>query len=511
MSKILELLNSIVWGVPALVLILGVGLYLSLLTRCIQIKLLPRSIKMFFSKFGKEASREGTVSPFQALCTALAATVGTGNIAGVAGAIAIGGPGAIFWMWVCALLGMVTKFAEAALAVRYRVRRGGEWVGGPMYMICCGIGERWKWLAGLYSFFGIVAAFGVGNATQINAVVSGFNQALAYFGRTTDLSSDLMIGIVMATLVAAMLLGGARRIGRVAACFVPFASAAYLLLGCGVLIACRNQIPKAFLMIFEGAFAPRALTGGMIGSAVIALRAGVSRGVFTNEAGMGTASMAHASAAVEHPVEQGMMGIVEVFVDTILICTMTALVILCSGVVIPYGTDPGAALTIQAFASVYGGWVSVFLAAALCCFAFATVLGWGLYGIRCAQYLFGADSCRFFALLQAVVVVLGAVLETRTVWMLSEIVNGLMAIPNLTALAVLSPELIRLLEEYKQLSGRNPAGGGSTNENFYQCKPLRAVAYAQISPPGNGCKEAGKNNLSPEYRSARPGHSSGLL
>ena len=511
MSEILKLLNGIVWGVPALVLILGVGLILSLRTRFVQIKLLPRSFKLFFSRLGKGESCDGTVSAFQALCTALAATVGTGNIAGVAGAIAIGGPGSIFWMWVCALFGMVTKFAEAALAVRYRVRSGGEWVGGPMYMIHQGMGERWKWLAGIYSFFGVVAAFGVGNATQINAVVSGLNQALAYCGRTTDLRSDLVIGIVMAVLVAAMLLGGAQRIGRVAEYLVPFASVAYLLLGCGVLIACRSQIPKAFSMIVEGAFSPHALTGGMVGSAVIALRTGVSRGVFTNEAGMGTASMAHASAAVEHPVEQGMMGIVEVFVDTILICTMTALVILCSGVVIPYGTDPGAVLTAQAFASVYGGWVTVFLAAALCCFAFATVLGWGLYGIRCAQYLFGPGSYRVFALLQAGVVVLGAVLETRTVWLLSEIVNGLMAIPNLIALATLSPELLRLLEEYKQVSGRKSASGGSTNENFYQRKPLRAVANAQVSPLGYGCQKAGKNDLSPEYRPARSGDPSGLL
>ena len=511
MSEILELLNGIVWGVPALVLILGVGLFLSLRTRWIQIKLLPRSVRLFFSRMGKPPSGEGTVSPFQALCTALAATVGTGNIAGVAGAIAIGGPGSIFWMWVCALFGMVTKFAEAALAVRYRVRSGSEWVGGPMYMIHRGMGRGWKWLAGVYSFFGIVAAFGVGNATQINAVVSGFDQALAFFGRTTDWCSDLMIGIALAVLVAAMLLGGARRIGHVAEYLVPFASVAYLLLGCGVLIVCRSQIPKAFSMIVEGAFSPHALTGGMVGSAVIALRTGVSRGVFTNEAGMGTASMAHASAAVEHPVEQGMMGIVEVFVDTILICTMTALVILCTGVMIPYGTDPGAVLTAQAFASVYGGWVTVFLAASLCCFAFATVLGWGLYGIRCAQYLFGNGSYQFFALLQAVVVVLGAVLETRTVWLLSEIVNGLMAIPNLIALWALSPELIQLLKEYRQLSGMKSAGGGNTNENFNQRKPLRAIAYAQISPAGNGCKKAGKNDLSPEYRSAGSGHTSGLL
>ena len=491
MSLFLKMLNGIVWGVPALVLILGVGIFLSLRTGFVQFRLLPKSVQLFFSRLKDLPSGDEAVSPFQALCTALAATVGTGNIAGVAGAIAIGGPGAMFWMWVCAFLGMVTKFAEATLAVRYRVHCGKEWVGGPMYMIHRGMGRRWKWLAGAYSFFGVVAAFGVGNATQINAVVSGIDEALLYLGGPLDQKIRLLIGIALAILVSAMLLGGARRIGRVAEYLVPFVSVAYLLLGFGVLFVCRSGIPAAFSMIIEGAFSPRAVTGGVVGSSVISLRTGVSRGVFTNEAGMGTASMAHASAQVAHPVEQGMMGIVEVFVDTILICTMTALVILCSGVRIPYGTDPGAVLTAEAFASVYGGWVTVFLAAALCCFAFATVLGWGLYGIRCAQYLFGLGSHKAFVLLQGIVVVLGAVLETRTVWMLSEIVNGLMAIPNLVALAVLSPELIRLLKEYKQLSGMKMASGGNTNENFNQCKPLRTFTYAQVPSFGDGSEEAG--------------------
>ena len=472
MLKFLEWLNGIVWGVPALVLILGVGLYLSLRTGFAQLSLFPRSIKLFISRMRGGSGGDGTVSAFQALCTALAATVGTGNIAGVAGAISIGGPGSIFWMWMCAVLGMVTKFAEATLAVRYRVRdSAGDYVGGPMYMIRQGMGRRWQWLGAVYSFFGVVAAFGVGNATQINAVVSGFNQAVVFFGGVPGKTMNLTVGIVLAALVSLMLLGGARRIGVIAERLVPFASAAYLLLGCGVLVVCRQRIPDAFSLIFEGAFSPRAMTGGLVGSGMIALRTGVSRGVFTNEAGMGTASIAHASAKVAHPVEQGMMGIVEVFVDTILICTMTALVILCSGVAIPYGTDPGAALTTQAFAGVYGGWVSISLALGLCCFAFATVLGWGLYGIRCAQYLFGAGAFRVFALLQAVIVVLGAVLETKTVWLLSETVNGLMAIPNLIALAALSPELFRLTKEYRSFSGRTAADGG-TYENLNQCKPL---------------------------------------
>ena len=489
MYRFLQWLHEAVWGVPALVLILGVGLYLSIRTGFAQLALFPRALKLFTSRMRGGGSGDGTTTAYQALCTALAATVGTGNIAGVAGAIAIGGPGAIFWMWVCAVLGMVTKFAEATLAVRYRFRdSSGDYVGGPMYMIQNGMPKGCRWLAGVYCFFGVVAAFGVGNATQINAVISGVDEVLVSLGASPGKGTDLLIGAVLAVLVTLMLLGGARRIGAMAERLVPFASVAYLLLGLGVLLVCRQRIPAAFSLIIRGAFSPEAVTGGFVGSAAMALRTGVARGVFTNEAGMGTASIAHACAKVDHPVEQGLLGIVEVFVDTVLICTMTALVILVSGAEIPYGADPGAALTAQAFSLVYGGWVSVFLAAALCCFAFATVLGWGLYGIRCAQYLFGTGAVRGFAFLQGAVVILGAVLETGTVWLVSETVNGLMAIPNLIALAALSPELIRLTKEYRSIHGRVAADGG-TYENLDQCKPVRTVSYAQIPSPGGGSKE----------------------
>lgn len=466
MTKALECVNGIVWGAPALVLILGVGLYISLRTGFAQITLFPRALRAFAARLRGGKAEEGAVTPFQALCTALAATVGTGNLVGVAGAMAIGGPGAIFWMWICALLGMATKFAEATLAVRYRVRENGEYVGGPMYMIREGLGKKWHWLGGVYSFFGIVAAFGVGNATQINAVVNGVDAAVKAFGGEVSLLGNLIMGILLAILIGAMLLGGARRIGLVAERLVPFVSAAYLLLGLGVLIARVQAVPAAFGAIVQGAFAPRAVTGGVVGSMFAALRTGVSRGVFTNEAGMGTASIAHAGAQVRHPAEQGLMGIMEVFLDTIVICTMTALVILVSGVSIPYGVDVGVTLTTDAFSAVYGDWVSVLIAAALCCFAFATVLGWGLYGARCAQFLFGANVWKKFVLLQAVTVVLGAVLNTGTVWLLSETVNGLMAIPNLIALAALSPELTRLTKEYKNSLARDRANGG-TYENIH--------------------------------------------
>ena len=508
MTKILESVNAIVWGVPALVMILGVGFYISIRTRFVQIRLFPRAVKDFFARLKGSRAESGAVTPFQALCTALAATVGTGNLAGVAGAMAIGGPGAIFWMWICAVLGMATKYAEATLAVRYRVKEKGEFVGGPMYMIRRGMGRRWHWLGAVYSFFGIVAAFGVGNATQINAVVTGINGAITAFGGHTSKYSDLAMGAVLAVLVAAMLLGGARRIGVVAERLVPFASVAYLLLGAGVLIARAQQLPAAFGAILQGAFSPRAVTGGAIGSLFTTLRIGVSRGVFTNEAGMGTASIAHAGAQAEHPAGQGLMGIMEVFLDTIIICTMTALVILVSGAAIPYGEDVGVALTTDAFSIVYGDWVSVFIAAALCCFAFATVLGWGLYGARCAQFLFGAGAWKKFVAIQAVTVMLGAVLETGTVWLLSETVNGLMAIPNLITLAALSPELVRLTNDF---TGAQKRVQGGTYENFHQCQPLRAVSDAQISSPGSKGKGRGQEDLSSEHRSAGLAYTSGVL
>ena len=458
MAEVLDKLYSLVWGIPALALIAGVGLYLSIRTGFAQIRLLPAACRSFWRRLtGKEASAEG-VSPFQALCTALAATVGTGNLAGVAGALAIGGPGAIFWMWLCAILGMVTKLAEAALAVRYRVSENGELLGGPMYTIARGVGKRWRWLAGVYSFFGIVAAFGVGNATQINTVISGINDCVTAFGGTVTRQGDLAMGIVLAVMVLGLLLGGAKRIGAAAEKLVPFAAAAYLLMGTVVLVLRIDAIPGAVRAIFQGAFSPSAVTGGVVGSALTTMRIGVSRGVFTNEAGMGTAGIAHGSANVKHPVDQGLMGIMEVFLDTIVICTMTALVILCSGVPVPYGVDAGISLTADAFSYVLGPWVKVFIAASLCLFAFATILGWGLYGARCAQYLFGKSVWKRFAILQAVTVIAGAVLNTRIIWQLAEIVNGLMAIPNLISLAALAPELCRLINDYK--TGK-AAGGGT--------------------------------------------------
>ena len=449
MVRLLENLNAFIWSVPALLLSLGVGVYLSLHTGFVQMKWLPKAFRMFGEKLkGSKGNTDG-VSAYQALCTALAATVGTGNLAGVAGAIAIGGPGAVFWMWICALLGMVTKFAEATLAVRYRVYdQNVQPIGGPMYMIENGMGKSWRWLGILYCLFGVVASLGVGNAVQINTVIGGIKSVIEILGGQASRQIELCIGISLAILVGCVLRGGARRIGAIAEQLVPVASLFYLLLGAGVLLLKADMILPAFGLILRGAFSPGAITGGVIGSAFQALRVGASRGVFTNEAGMGTASIAHASAQVSHPIEQGFMGIMEVFLDTIVICTMTALVILCSGIPIHYGRDDGVLLTMQAFSAIYGNWISVPITIALCSFAIATVFGWGFYGTRCAQYIFGEQIWKIFATLQAITVVLGAVLKTGTVWLLSEIVNGLMSIPNLIALVFLSPELVRMVKEY---------------------------------------------------------------
>lgn len=470
MANFLSDCHKLVWGAPLLVLILGVGIYLSLRLGFPQICLLPKALASFWRKLTGDKDAGDGVSSFQALCTALAATVGTGNLVGVAGAICLGGPGAIFWMWVCGFASMATKFAEATLAVRYRTRGRDGWRGGPMYMICQGLGRRWYPLAWLYSLFGLLAAFGVGNATQTNAVITGVNSVLAGLGVSESMAGNLLIGGLMAILVGRLLWGGAKRIGNAAQMLVPLAAVGYLVICAGVLLMRANAIPGALCQIFQGAFSPRAVTGGLLGSSFQALRIGCSRGVFTNEAGMGTAAMAHAGAQVAHPAEQGLMGIVEVFLDTIVICTLTALVILVSGVPIPYGVDAGGTLTLQAFSSVYGGSACILLTAALCCFAVATVLGWGLYGVRCAQFLFGGSAWRGFALIQAGTVLLSAAADSGLVWQLSEIVNGLMAIPNLIALAVLSPELVRLTKDYKKTGILDASGGKYAN--FHQCKPL---------------------------------------
>lgn len=445
--------NNFIWGVPAMVCIFGVGLYLSIRTGFLQIRKFPYAIRTTLGRiFRKRSASDGAITPFQAVCTALAATVGTGNIAGVAGAIAIGGPGAIFWMWVSALFGMCTKFAEVTLAVHFReINANGELVGGPMYYIKNGLGKKWNWLAYLFAAFGVLTVFGTGNATQVNTITTAINSALLNYNIISESAvstSNLIIGIVIAILIAMILLGGIKRIGQVTEKLVPFMALLYILLGLGVILLNIQNVPSVFVSIFKGAFQPSAVTGGIIGSMFLSIKKGVSRGIFSNEAGLGTGSIAHACADTKKPVKQGMFGIFEVFTDTIVICTLTALVILCSGVPITYGEAAGAELTILGFTSTYGNWVSIFTAIAMCCFAFSTALGWGLYGARCIEFLFSEKVIKPFMVVYALVAILGATANLGLMWNIAETFNGLMAIPNLIALFLLSGTVVRLTKEY---------------------------------------------------------------
>lgn len=445
--------NNFIWGVPAMICIIGVGLYLSFRTRFLQIRKFPYAIKTTIGRvFRKKEASDGAMTPFQAVCTALAATVGTGNIAGVAGAIAIGGPGAVFWMWISAFLGMCTKFAEVTLAVHFRERNAdGDLVGGPMYYIKNGLEQHWQWLAVLFSVFGILTVFGTGNATQVNTITTAINSALLNYHIIHESSlsiCNLILGITIAILVALVLLGGVKRIGKVTEKLVPFMALIYILLALGVIILNIQNVPKVFSSIIYGAFNPSAVTGGIVGSLFLSIKKGVSRGIFSNEAGLGTGSIAHACADTNKPVKQGFFGIFEVFTDTILICTMTALVILCSGIPIHYGEAAGAELTILGFTSTYGNWVSIFTAIALCCFAFSTIIGWGLYGARCIEFLFSSKVIRPFMIVYSLVAILGATVDLGLLWSIAETFNGLMSIPNLIALFLLSGTVVKLVKEY---------------------------------------------------------------
>ncbi len=452
-ESINNVVNNFVWGVPAMACIIIVGLYLSFRTRFIQIRKLGFSFKETIGKiFHKTEAAEGAMTPFQSVCTALAATVGTGNIAGVAGAIAIGGPGAVFWMWISALLGMCTKFAEVTLAVHFRERNEeGDWVGGPMYYIKNGLSKNWQWLAVLFSIFGVLTVFGTGNATQVNTITTAVNTALVNFGVLDADSvtiSNIIIGIILTILIAIILLGGIKRIGSVTEKLVPFMAVLYIVLALGVIIINIKNVPAVFGQIFEGAFSPKSITGGVVGSMFMAMKKGFSRGIFSNEAGLGTGSIAHACSDTDEPVHQGLFGIFEVFMDTIIICTMTALVILCSGVSINYGDAAGAELTISGFVSTYGNWVSIFTAIAMCCFAFSTILGWGLYGTRCLEFLVGSKLNKPFMIVYSMMALLGATMDLGLLWSIAETFNGLMAIPNLIALFLLGGTVVKLVKEY---------------------------------------------------------------
>ena len=451
--KINSILNNFIWGVPAMVCIIGVGLYLSFRTGFLQIRKFPYALRCTIGRmFKKKEASDGAITPFQAVCTALAATVGTGNIAGVAGAIAIGGPGAVFWMWISALLGMCTKFFEVTLAVHYRERNErGELVGGPMYYIKNGLGKKWMPLAYAYALFGVCAVFGTGNATQVNTITAAINAPLLNYHLLSEAQTptcNLIIGIVICLVVGLILIGGIKRIGRVSEKLVPLMALLYVVLALGVIFARVQAVPAVFAAIFEGAFQPSAVTGGIVGSFFLSMKKGFSRGIFSNEAGLGTGSIAHACADTRKPVKQGMFGIFEVFMDTIVICTMTALVILLSGVSVPYGQAAGAELTISGFVSVYGGWVSIFTAIAMCCFAFSTTIGWGLYGARCAEFLFGSKIILPFNIAYSLMSIVGATVNLGLVWDVSDTFNGFMIVPNLVAVFLLAPTVLKLLKEH---------------------------------------------------------------
>ena len=453
--KINQAVNGFIWGVPAMICIIGVGLLLSVRTRFIQVRKFGAAMKNTIGKiFDKTQAKDGSMSPFQAVCTALAGTVGTGNIAGVAGAIALGGPGAIFWMWCSAFLGMCTKFSEVTLAIHFREKNAnGEYVGGPMYYIKNGLSKKWHFLAVLYALFGVLTVFGTGNATQVNTIVSSIHSALHnlhIIDGTVEERANLIFGIFIAALVAMVLLGGIKRIGQVSEKLVPFMAVLYVILAIGVVILHINRVPAVFAMIFKSAFTPQAATGGIIGSMFLSMKKGVSRGIFSNEAGLGTGSIAHACADTNNAVHQGMFGIFEVFMDTIVICTLTGLVILLGAPNIVYGQAAGAELTISGFTATYGGWVSIFTAVAMCCFAFSTIIGWGLYGSRCIEFLGGEKLVRPFLVAYSFVSIIGATINLGLLWDIADTFNGLMASPNLIALLVLSGQVKKLAIDVDQ-------------------------------------------------------------
>ena len=441
-------INGIVWGPVMLVLILGTGLFLMLGLRLMPLFKLGMGFKLMW---GGRTSRsddkdKGEISPFQALMTALSATVGTGNIAGVATAIFLGGPGALFWMWCTALVGMATKFAEAVLAVKYReVDENGNHVGGPMYYIKNGLGPKWAWLGMLFAIFASIAAFGIGNTVQANSVadVLGSN-----FGIPA-----VATGVVMMVLVGAVLLGGVRRIGAVAGALVPFMAVAYLIAGLLVLGVNAEKLPEAFELIFTYAFTSHAAEGGFAGAAVwMAIRFGVARGVFSNEAGLGSAPIAHAASQTKDPVRQGLIAMLGTFIDTILICSITGLTIITSGLWI--SGESGAALTSAAFADALPGIGNYVIAIALSIFAFTTILGWALYGERSIEYIFGVKAIMPYRILWILAIPLGAVMSLDFIWLVADTLNAMMALPNLIALILLSPVVFRLSKNYFDPSNR---------------------------------------------------------
>ena len=440
LSSALETISGVVWGPPMLLMLLGTGLFLTIGLRVMPIRKLGYGFKQLFAGRHPEESAEGEITPFQALMTELSATIGTGNIAGVATAIYLGGPGAVFWMWITALVGMATKYSEAVLAVRYReVDERGAYVGGPMYYIKNGLGPRWKWLGAAFALFAMIAAFGIGNMVQANSVADVLEQSLSVPTWAT--------GLALAALVFAVIIGGLKRIAQVVEHLVPFMAIVYVLGALVILVLNAPQVPGAIGMIFRDAFSGTAAVGGFLGAGVMAtIRFGVARGIFSNEAGLGSAPIAHATARTTHPARQGSIAMIGVFIDTIIVCTMTALVIITTGAWT--SGETGASLSALAFNTglpTVGTWVVTF---GLVVFAFTTTLGWSFYGERCAAFLFGVRVIMPYRLLWVAVLFIGAVISLPVVWLFADVMNALMAVPNLIALLLLSVTIFGLSRAY---------------------------------------------------------------
>lgn len=436
LTEWLQAINGLVWGVPMIVLILGTGLYLQLRLGLMPLRNIGYGFRMIWKSRSLHDTSSGDISPFAALMTALSATVGTGNIAGVATAIAVGGPGALFWMWMTALVGMATKYAEVVVAVQYREQNArGQWVGGPMYAIKNGLGPRWRWLGGAFAIFGGLAGFGIGAMVQANGISSAIEGA---FGVQTWIT-----GLVVAALTGAVVLGGITRIGAVAEKLIPAMCVVYILCVLCVLCTFADRIPAALALIFEQAFQPTAAAGGFAGSTVLmAIRMGVARGIFSNEAGLGTAGIAQAAGQSKDPVFSGIVGMMGTFIDTIIVCTMTGLAIVVSGVW--NSGASGALLSTQSFEAAMPGVGKYLLAISLALFAFTTILGWAYYGEKCWNYLVGAACEKPFRLLWVIAVFTGAVVTLDVAWLVADTLNALMAIPNLISLLLLSPVIVRL-------------------------------------------------------------------
>jgi alanine or glycine:cation symporter, AGCS family len=436
-NALLASVSSVIWSEYLLIpLLVTVGIYLTAGLHAFTWTHVPHAFALLWRGRRSASGETGEISPFQALMTALAATIGTGNIAGVATAIYFGGPGAVFWMWVIALFGMATKYGEALLAVRYReVDSLGNYVGGPMYYIRNGLGRRWAWLGSCFALFGMVAAFGIGNLVQSNSVADVMQSSFGVPAWAT--------GFVAAALTAAVIIGGVRRIARVAEAIVPVMAILYVALALGILLMHIDAVPAAFALIVTSAFTPVAGSGGFAGATVwMALRWGFARGIFSNEAGLGSAAIAHAAAKTHNPVEQGMIAMLGTFIDTLCICTMTALVILVTGAW-TLG-EQGASMSAAAFTMGVGDTGATIVGVGLAVFAFTTTVGWSYYGERCAEYLFGVRVINLYRIVWIAAIMTGAVVKLELVWTLADIFNGLMAMPNLIALALLSPVIFKM-------------------------------------------------------------------